>query len=483
MSDAEVPPMPSLEVMNNACLGNRWLNHAWGAVVGACIGDAAGAILEGMRPPISDRAINDACSFVGGGCHNVDPGAVTDDGELTCAALHALHDYSPDYEIPTDVLAEHYKDWAWSAPFDIGNTCRSAFRMPRSTPGQLAPNEGLAERMRAGAAQHPICVESEANGSLMRASALGVWVSASATTSGTELARLAAEVAWADATLSHPSRVCVEATTLYVLAIAYLIRNPGDGLGALMAVEAELQERCTSDVVDWFYQSVSMDPNSQDSNVCVNGGHVKHAFRLAFYHLRRRSTAEEAVRDVLRRGGDTDTNACIVGGLIGALHGYTLIPEHLKKRVLTFDCTKPHGLNHRRPHTYSVPRCFRLVEHMAPLQEPIAPPSRVVHVMKVEETNVKQPGATNPIVYSQGLSMDLNYRDATTGLDSVVTAIIQKFTQRAQFGKAKYGTDLDRTDLGVLDWIQHAQEEHMDAILYLEKLKRVVLEKNLGGAL
>jgi hypothetical protein len=311
----------------------------------------------------------------------------------------------------------------------------------------------------------------------MRASALGVWVSASATTSGTELARLAAEVAWADATLSHPSRVCVEATTLYVLAIAYLIRNPGDGLGALMAVEAELQERCTSDVVDWFYQSVSMDPAAADSNVCVNGGHVKHAFRLAFYHLRRRSTAEEAVRDVLRRGGDTDTNACIVGGLIGALHGYTLIPEHLKKRVLTFDCTKPYGLNHRRPHTYSVARCFRLVEHMAPLQEPVAVPLRLVHVMKMEgkteDASVKQP-ATNPTVYSQ---------DSSIGLDSVVTAIIQKFTQRAQFGKAKYGTDLDRTDLGVLDWIQHAQEEHMDAILYLEKLKRVVLEKNLEGAL
>ena len=57
-------------------------------------------------------------------------------------------------------------------------------------------------------------------------------------------------------------------------------------------------------------------------------------------------------------------------------------------------------------------------------------------------------------------------------LDSVVTAVIQKFQQRAEFGQMKYGTNLDRTDLSVLDWIQHAQEEHMDAILYLEKLKR-----------
>lgn len=59
-------------------------------------------------------------------------------------------------------------------------------------------------------------------------------------------------------------------------------------------------------------------------------------------------------------------------------------------------------------------------------------------------------------------------------LDSVVTAVIDMFKSRAAFGKQKYGTDLDRTDLAPHDWIQHAQEELMDAILYLQKLKTVV---------
>jgi hypothetical protein len=57
-------------------------------------------------------------------------------------------------------------------------------------------------------------------------------------------------------------------------------------------------------------------------------------------------------------------------------------------------------------------------------------------------------------------------------LDSCVTSIIDKFVQRSVSGKQKYGTDLDRDDLRVLDWITHAQEENMDAILYLEKLKQ-----------
>lgn len=57
-------------------------------------------------------------------------------------------------------------------------------------------------------------------------------------------------------------------------------------------------------------------------------------------------------------------------------------------------------------------------------------------------------------------------------LDSVVLAVINKFKARAAVGKEKYGTDLDRKDLKPLDWIQHAQEELMDGILYLEKLKQ-----------
>ena len=60
-------------------------------------------------------------------------------------------------------------------------------------------------------------------------------------------------------------------------------------------------------------------------------------------------------------------------------------------------------------------------------------------------------------------------------MDSIVSSIIEKFKQRSAFGKAKYGTDLDRTDLSVLQWVIHAQEEHMDAILYLEKLKQTLI--------
>ena len=57
-------------------------------------------------------------------------------------------------------------------------------------------------------------------------------------------------------------------------------------------------------------------------------------------------------------------------------------------------------------------------------------------------------------------------------IDSIVTSIVDKFHQRAVLGKIKYKVTMDRDDLSFLEWINHTQEEHMDAIVYLEKLKQ-----------
>lgn len=70
-----------------------------------------------------------------------------------------------------------------------------------------------------------------------------------------------------------------------------------------------------------------------------------------------------------------------------------------------------------------------------------------------------------------------NNIDDTETVDSVVFSIISQFVNRSVMGREKYRTTLDRDDLSVLEWIQHAQEQHMDAILYLEKLKKEYTKK------
>jgi hypothetical protein len=56
-------------------------------------------------------------------------------------------------------------------------------------------------------------------------------------------------------------------------------------------------------------------------------------------------------------------------------------------------------------------------------------------------------------------------------MDPVVQSVIEKFQKRSEVGQQKYGTTLEANNLPFLDWVQHMQEELMDAILYLEKLK------------
>jgi len=58
--------------------------------------------------------------------------------------------------------------------------------------------------------------------------------------------------------------------------------------------------------------------------------------------------------------------------------------------------------------------------------------------------------------------------------DSIVDSVIDMFIERAQKGKAKYGTDLDREDLSLEEWCNHMLEEHMDAIAYLTKIKTII---------
>jgi hypothetical protein len=62
--------------------------------------------------------------------------------------------------------------------------------------------------------------------------------------------------------------------------------------------------------------------------------------------------------------------------------------------------------------------------------------------------------------------------------DRIVIQVLNQIADRSERGLEKYGTNLERTDLETLDWIQHAQEEAMDLALYLERLKEQIKNQN-----
>ena len=62
-------------------------------------------------------------------------------------------------------------------------------------------------------------------------------------------------------------------------------------------------------------------------------------------------------------------------------------------------------------------------------------------------------------------------------MDKHVYSVIQKIKTRSEAGLKKYGVTLERTDLTLLNWLQHAQEEAMDLANYLEVIINKMTDK------
>ena len=307
-------------------------NAAIGCLLGACCGDAAGATLEfiGRKPTYAE--VENALTMPGGGVWNVAPGQITDDGELTLCLALALAD-QPVFEIES--IARQYARWIESPPFDIGTTTRTALGcfLHSAHWNKICEEQGYAIGMGQAAVQG--CLDSKANGSLMRATPLGIW---GHHLSDTDLAGYARQ----DSALSHPNQSCQDAVACYAIAIANLMRAPGDRLTAFHATRAWAKAYANTEVRGWLEDA----ENDLNYPYHPQAGFIRIAFTHAFRLLIQGADFMTAMREVLSGGGDTDTNACIVGGLIGAADGCNAIPAGMAKAVIKCDTSKG---RHNRP--------------------------------------------------------------------------------------------------------------------------------------
>lgn len=282
-------------------------SHKLGCLVGALVGDAAGATLEFYHGDIDENVASEAMKMPGGGAWSVGPGQVTDDGELMLSLAGVLQD---GFDI--DKIAAAYHNWYKSKPFDCGMTCMRAF---------VCEN---ADDMKQKAMIYS--KKSEANGALMRSMPIAVF-------NCFQPPEVLMEYAKADAALSHPSEACQDVNALYTIALAHLILYPRDYRGAIKKVEKYAESACRK--VKWWLKE--SEAGFDKLNCEEKIGHVRWGFTMAMYFLRSNASFEEAIFKTLLKGGDTDTNACIVGGMMGALHGINEIPDFMKNPVLTYD--------------------------------------------------------------------------------------------------------------------------------------------------
>lgn len=61
--------------------------------------------------------------------------------------------------------------------------------------------------------------------------------------------------------------------------------------------------------------------------------------------------------------------------------------------------------------------------------------------------------------------------------DKIIQRVVDKFQQRSDVGYKKYGVTLHDDEPDLFKWLNHLQEELMDAVNYIEKLKMTVTEE------
>ena len=290
------------------------LSRAQGALLGQVAGDSLGGLVEFEAGESVRRSDPDGPRrLVDGGHWDILAGQPTDDSEMALALARSIVARGT---FERDAALTAYRAWLRSSPFDVGGTVGAALR------------------------GHPDAA-SQANGSLMRASPLGVYAHALKRAPAAELARQ-------DGSLTHPNPVCGDAVAAYVIAVAHAIRE-GDGPeAAWRAASAWAQDAGAARAVREALEAAPGEPPTCDQG---SEGWVRIALQNAFHELLRAESLEDGVVATVRRGGDTDTNAAITGALLGAVHGREAVPAQWRSMVLSCRALPP-GARRPRPRVY-----------------------------------------------------------------------------------------------------------------------------------
>lgn len=302
------------------------LARGQGCLLGQLAGDALGGQVEFQYAAEISASHPDGLRQLSDGGHwNTLAGQPTDDSELALLLARSIvqaGEYDPE------AAAQAYFFWYNSKPFDIGMTISRA--LVGVTKGKVAA-KAAAAAMRQSADP-----ASQANGSLMRISPLGIW--------GHSLPpdRLA-EHAQADAELTHPSPVCRDAAAIFTVAIGHAISS-GEGPKDVYACARDwAKAHCRQPSLLSALEEAAKKPPADYSKT---EGWVVIAFQNAFYQLANAPSLEEGVVRTVMAGGDTDTNAAIAGALLGAVYGRSAIPSQWQRMVLS--CRPMEGLSHVR---------------------------------------------------------------------------------------------------------------------------------------
>lgn len=295
---------------------DRVLGGLWGAMVG----DALGVPVESTSR--SARRRDPVTGLRGFGTHGQPPGTWSDDSSLLLCTVEALCE--APFQI--DRLAELFVAWEtqghWTphgTVFDIGIATRSAIdRLARGVPPEEAG--GVGER-------------DNGNGSLMRILPVALRSADAPVESMLDLAHRVSAL-----THRHPRSQM--ACGLYCL----MARALREGLPPWEAYQrtiaqggAYYQTQPFQTERPHFARVFSGSVHELPEADIASGGYVVHSLEAALWCLLTTTDFPAAVLTAVNLGDDTDTTACVAGGLAGLWYGVEGIPEEWREAIVRRD--------------------------------------------------------------------------------------------------------------------------------------------------
>ncbi len=315
--------------------------------------DAVGSRLEFRKRTFTSHKVFDAMHFIGETTGGTYPGQYTDDSEMEIALLNGIIEGQHEDLFPVEHIAQSYIKWYKSEPFDMGQSVRNALL------GAFCAEDLINN-------SYEFNNYSQSNGSLMRCIPLALL------SVGKTFEEIL-ELVECEVILIHSSKIVLYITALYCFLISqiilYVLQQNTTNISLLIDETRQLIINVLPDdensdlLLEWFNQGINLT-NICNYNAITNEGHVKHAFIMVIYFLNNINnySYERAIKEVLMLGGDTDTNAKIVGNLFGAYYN-DCIPEYMLKPVLKFDCTTEcENFYFLRPIEYGINNGLHLVD-------------------------------------------------------------------------------------------------------------------------
>lgn len=284
-----------------------------GAILGTAVGDALGLPYEGLSPRRAQRLLGepDRYRFLFG------RGMVSDDTEHACMVMQALMAAGDDVHRFTHDLAWRLRFWLLGLPAGIGlATLKATLRLWLGVPPE-----------RSG-------VFSAGNGPAMRSAVLGAVI---------DDLDLLKRLVTASTRLTHTDPKADYGA--FAVALAAQMASSGEQPDA-GKFTAELRRWVTDAaseeflaLVDRAVASVSRHETTEAFAACMGwrkgvSGYIYHTVPVALHAwLNHASDFRPAVTSVIRCGGDADTTAAIVGGIVGSAVGKDGIPAEWLDRL------------------------------------------------------------------------------------------------------------------------------------------------------